>query len=103
MAETSFDAVSGTLNSKFTPDYAHKESITALPYTAPKDGFIMIEPGTGWTGGRNVFIDNIRVGGMYNNVNAGTNWTSTFIIGKGQVFSFDYGILGTLTFVPWKA
>lgn len=89
------------------PDWANAVTITALPFTAPDDGTLVLTVGTTSAyGGRNFYIDDIKVGEYQSTVNSvGSISTLTFPICKGQVLSSKgayVAVWGTYKFVPWK-
>ena len=90
------------------PDWANAVEITALPFTAPDDGtLVLIVGSTTAYGGRNFYIDDIKVGEYQSTSNSvGSMSTLTFPICKGQVLSGKgsyTAVWGSYKFVPWKA
>ena len=89
------------------PDWANAVEITTLPFTAPDDGTLVLTVGTqGVYGGRNFYIDDIKVGEYQSTSNSvGSISTLTFPICKGQVLSSKgsyTAVWGCYKFVPWK-
>ena len=90
------------------PDWANAVEITTLPFTAPDDGTLVLIVGTTTAyGGRNFYIDDIKVGEYQSTNNSvGSISTLTFPICKGQVLSSKgsyTAVWGSYKFVPWKA
>ena len=89
------------------PAWANAVEITALPFTAPDDGtLVLIVGNTSSYGGRNFYIDDIKVGEYQSTSNSvGSMSTLTFPICKGQVLSSkgDYtAVWGSYKFVPFE-
>lgn len=90
------------------PDWANAVDITTLPFTAPDDGtLVLIVGNTSSYGGRNFYIDDIKVGEFQSTSNSvGSMSTLTFPICKGQILTSkgEYAaVWGSYKFVPWKA
>ena len=87
------------------PDWANAVEITTVPFTAPDDGTLVLIVGTTTAyGGRNFYIDDIKVGEYQSTSNSvGSISTLTFPICKGQVLSSEGAVWGSYKFVPWKA
>ena len=90
------------------PDWANAVEITTVPFTAPDDGTLVLIVGTTTAyGGRNFYIDDIKVGEYQSTSNSvGSISTLTFPICKGQVLSSKgayNAVWGSYKFVPWKA
>jgi len=84
------------------PDWANAVAISALPFTAPEDGTLVLTIGaTSAYGNRIFYIDGIEVG-KFASTNIGHISTLTFPICKGQVLTSDSGVWGSYKFVPWK-
>ena len=99
---------SGSKASYPHPDWANAVEITALPFTAPDDGTLVLIVGTTSAyGGRHFYIDDIKVGEYQSTSNSvGSISTLTFPICKGQVLSSKGAyatVWGSYKFVPWKA
>ena len=91
---------SNLMNIKYLPDYNNAISITSQTYTLPSDGIIAIITGDGKNmGGRTYYMNGVVV--AHNSVTEG--WVSSTIIGsKGDIFSIDYSVWGSCTFIPFK-
>ena len=91
---------SNLMNIKYLPDYNNAISITAQTYTLPSDGIIAIITGDGKNmGARTYYMNGVVV--ARNSVTEG--WVSSTIIGsKGDIFSIDYSVWGSCTFIPFK-
>ena len=91
---------SNLMNIKYLPDYNNAISITSQTYTLPSDGIIAIITGDGKNmGARTYYINGVVV--AHNSVTEG--WVSSTIIGsKGDIFSIDYSVWGSCTFIPFK-
>lgn len=88
-------------------DWANAVEITAVPFTAPDDGTLVLTVGTpGVYGGRNFYIDDIKVGEYQSTSNSvGSMSTLTFPICKGQVLSSKgnfTNVWGSYKFVPFE-
>ena len=89
------------------PAWNKAVEITAVPFTAPDDGTLVLTVGTpGVYGGRNFYIDDIKVGEYQSTSNSvGSMSTLTFPICKGQVLSSkgEYAdVWGSYKFVPFE-
>ena len=91
---------SNLMNIKYLPDYNNAISITSQTYTLPSDGIIAIITGDGKNmGARTYYMNGVVV--AHNSVTEG--WVSSTIIGsKGDIFSIDYSVWGSCTFIPFK-
>ena len=91
---------SNLMNIKYLPDYNNAISITSQTYTLPSDGIIAIITGDGKNmGARTYYMNGVVV--ARNSVTEG--WVSSTIIGsKGDIFSIDYSVWGSCTFIPFK-
>ena len=89
------------------PAWEQVVEITALPFTAPDDGtLVLIVGNTSSYGGRNFYIDDIKVGEYQSTSSSiGSMSTLTFPICKGQVLSSkgEYtAVWGSYKFVPFE-
>ena len=91
---------SNLMNIKYLPDYNNAISITSQTYTLPSDGIIAIITGDGKNmGARTYYMNGVVV--AHNSVTEG--WVSSTIIGsKGDIFSIDYSVWRSCTFIPFK-
>ena len=99
----------GSIGTHFVrkPAWNKAVEITAVPFTAPDDGtLVLIVGNTSSYGGRNFYIDDIKVGEYQSTSSSvGSMSTLTFPICKGQVLSSkgDYtAVWGSYKFVPFE-
>lgn len=89
------------------PAWSQAETIAALPFTAPKDGILLLNVGgTTANGTRTFFINGVQVG-IFSSTATGSNPTrvltiSTIPINAGDVLTSDAGVWSAYKFVPFE-
>lgn len=83
------------------PAWSQAETIAALPFTAPKDGILLLKVGSGTgTGGRIFYVNGVEVAAFA--LGSGEQYDFSLQLNAGDILTSDFSIWGTYKFVPFE-